>query len=85
MNILGFVTEENDRYYDFNTLMNVLNMSKSKLYRNLKKADADKVIRYKNQYLYNEKTLLFLIENILVERLKKIDNKLDELRENNTD
>jgi hypothetical protein len=85
MNILGFVTEENDRYYDFNTLMNVLNMSKSKLYRDLKKVDVDKVIRYKNQYLYNEKTLLLLIENILIERLKKIDNRVDELRENNTD
>ena len=85
MNILGFVTEENDRYYDFNTLMNVLNMSKSKLYRDLKKVDVDKVIRYKNQYLYNEKTLLLLIENILIERLKKIDNRGDELRENNTD
>jgi hypothetical protein len=71
MNTLGIVTEENEKYYDFNTLKNILRVSKSKLYRDLKKVEVNDVIRYKNQYLYNERTLFLLIEKALVERLEK--------------
>jgi hypothetical protein len=75
MNTLEFATEENDNYYDFNTLRSILRVSKSKLYRDLKKVEVEKVLRYKNQNLYNERTLFLLIEKALFEGVEKTENK----------
>jgi transcriptional antiterminator len=75
MNTLEFATEENDNYYDFNTLRSILRVSKSKLYRDLKKVEVEKVLRYKNQNLYNERTLFLLIEKALFEGVEKTENE----------
>jgi hypothetical protein len=60
-------------------------VSKTKLYRDLKKIEDKEFVRYKNQYLYKEKTLLLLMEKTLIERLDKIENEDNEFSENKTD
>lgn len=82
MKVVGFLTEENDKLYDFNSLKNILKVSKTKLYRDLKKIEDNEFVRYKNQYLYKEKTLLLLMEKTLIERLEKIERIENEPREN---
>jgi hypothetical protein len=82
MKVVGFLTEENDKLYDFNSIKNILKVSKTKLYRDLKKIEAMEFVRYKNQYLYKEKTLLLLMEKTLIDRLDKIERIENELREN---
>ncbi len=85
MKVVGFLTEENDKLYDFNSIKNILKVSKTKLYRDLKKIEDKEFVRYKNQYLYKEKTLLLLMEKTLIERLDKIENEDNEFSENKTD
>lgn len=85
MKVIGILTEENDKLYDFNSIKNILRTNKSKLYRDLKKIENTKVIRYKNQFLYPEKTLLLLMEKTLIERLDKIETEDNEFSENQTD
>jgi hypothetical protein len=81
MKVVGFLTEENDKLYDFNSIKNILKVSKTKLYRDLKKIETSEFIRYKNQYLYKEKTLLLLMEKTLIDRLDKIEKEENEFRE----
>lgn len=85
MKVIGILTEENDKLYDFNSIKNILKTNKSKLYRDLKKIENTEFIRYKNQFLYPEKTLLLLMEKTLIERLDKIEKEENELSENQTD
>jgi hypothetical protein len=85
MRVIGFLTEENDKLYDFNSIKNILKVSKTKLYRDLKKIEDNEFVRYKNQFLYKEKTLLLLMEKTLIERLDKIEREENELSENQTD
>lgn len=85
MKVVGFLTEENDKLYDFNSIKNILRVSKSKLYRDLKRIEDNEIVRYKNQFLYKEKTLLLLMEKTLIERLDKIESEDNELSENQTD
>lgn len=85
MKVIGFLTEENDKLYDFNSIKNILRVSKSKLYRDLKRIEGNEIIRYKNQFLYKEKTLLILMEKTLIERLDKIENEDNEFSENQRD
>jgi hypothetical protein len=82
MKVVGFLTEENDKLYYLNSIKNILKVSKTKLYRDLKKIETSEFIRYKNQYLYKEKTLLLLMEKTLIDRLDKIEREENELREN---
>jgi hypothetical protein len=60
-------------------------VSKTKLYRDLKKIEDNEFVRYKNQFLYKEKTLLLLMEKSLIERLDKIEKEENEFSENKTD
>jgi hypothetical protein len=39
MKVVGFLTEENDKLYDFKSIKNILKVSKTKLYRDLKKIE----------------------------------------------
>jgi hypothetical protein len=85
MKVVGFLTEENDKLYDFNSIKNILRVSKSKLYRDLKRIEDNDFVKYKNQFLYKEKTLLLLMEKTLIDRLDKIEREDNELSENQTD
>ena len=77
MKILNYITEENKRFYDFDTMMKLIGTNKSKLQREIKKNGILKgeCIKYKNQYLYPENSFFYLLEGFLTERLKKEFNK----------
>ncbi len=59
--------------YDFNTLQKILKMNKSKLYRVLNQLPDISVVKYKNKFLYQEKTLFKLMKMKLIERLEKME------------
>ena len=71
--MIVFVIKENKKYYDVETMRQILNVSKSKIQRQLKKQD-NEIVKYKNLHLYNEHTLFSLMEVILIEKLEKIDD-----------
>jgi hypothetical protein len=68
-----FVVKENRKFYDIETMKQILNVPKSKIQRELKKQDSE-IVKYKNLHLYPEKTLFNLMEVIIVEKLEKIDD-----------
>ena len=80
MKIVKYIIERNNRLYDMNTMKSILGVNKSKLQRDLKKIPEKQIIKYKNQYLFGERTLLILIENLLFERLDKMKIKEDGLQ-----
>ena len=63
------------KYYDIETMRCVLQVPKAKIQRELKKMNTD-FVKYKNLHLYNELTLLNLMELILIEKLYKVDGRL---------
>jgi len=63
------------KYYDIETMRCVLQVPKVKIQRELKKMNTD-FVKYKNLHLYNELTLLNLMELILIENLYKVDGRL---------
>lgn len=62
------------KYYDIETMRCVLRVPKAKIQRELKKMNTD-FVKYKNLHLYNELTLLKLMELILIEKLYKVDGR----------
>ncbi len=82
MKVIGFLTERNTKLYDFNSIRNILKVSKTKLYRDLGKIEDIGFVRYKNQYLYQEKTLFLLMEKRLIEKLDKIEREENGLTKN---
>jgi hypothetical protein len=82
---INFVTEKDDNLYDFTSMKEILGVTKSKLNRELQKLPQKEFVKYKNQYLYNETTLLLLMETILFQRLDKIEKEHDEFSESKTD
>jgi hypothetical protein len=82
---INFVTEKDDNLYDFTSMKEILGVTKSKLNRELQKLPQKEFVKYKNQYLYNETTLLLLMETILFQRLDKIEKEHNELSESKTD
>jgi len=68
--MVAFITNENKIYYDADTIKNILNITKSKCQRELKKRQTGS-IKYKNLFLYEEQTLLELMEKIITEKLNK--------------
>ena len=64
-----YTDENNNRLIDFNTIQSVMKMNKSKLYRLINQLQGVKVVKYKNQFLYNEKLLYQLMKLRLLEKL----------------
>lgn len=60
--------KDNKTLYDIETIKQILNVSRSKTQRELKKQQPE-IIRYKNLHLYSESTLFQLMEIILIEKL----------------
>jgi hypothetical protein len=81
MKIVGYVTEENFKLYDFNTIRQIVGTTKSKLHRDLHKLDWVEFVIYKNQHLYSEKTLFEIMERLLFDRLDKIERTKNGLQE----
>ena len=70
-------TKENKNLYDVETIRSILNVSKSKVQRELKKQQTE-IIKYKNLFLYPETTLFELMEIVLIEKLNKVDDRLEQ-------
>jgi hypothetical protein len=70
-------TKENKNLYDVETIKKILNVSKSKVQRELKKQKPE-IIKYKNLFLYPEKTLFELMEIVLIEKLNKVHDRLEQ-------
>ena len=70
-------TQENKNLYDVETIKKILNVSKSKVQRELKKQNPE-ITKYKNLFLYPENTLFELMEIILIEKLEKVNDRLEQ-------
>ena len=70
-------TQENKNLYDVETIKRILNVSKSKVQRELKKQQTE-IIKYKNLFLYPETTLFELMEIVLIEKLNKVNDRLEQ-------
>lgn len=70
-------TKENKNLYDVETIRSILNVSKSKVQRELKKQQTE-IIKYKNLFLYPETTLFELMEIVLIEKLNKVNDRLEQ-------
>ena len=70
-------TKENKNLYDVETIRSILNVSKSKVQRELKKQQTE-IIKYKNLFLYPETTLFELMEIVLIEKLEKVNDRLEQ-------
>ena len=81
---VSYRTEREDNLYDFTTIKQILGVNKSKLHREIHKLTERGFVKYKNQYLYKEKTLFLLMEQILFERLDKMEQQENELSESKT-
>ena len=68
--MVEFIIKDNRKLYDIETMKQVLKVPKSKIQRELKRIDGE-IIKYKNLFLYPEKTLFNLMEIILIEKLEK--------------
>ena len=68
--MVEFIIKDNRKLYDIETMKQILKVPKSKIQRELKNIDGE-IIKYKNLFLYPEKTLFSLMEIILVEKLEK--------------
>lgn len=71
MRVIGFVTEENNKLYDVDTMRKILGVSRSKVQREIRRNHFTQETKYKNQHLYSEKTLFSLMEKILIEKIEK--------------
>ena len=70
-------TKDDKKIYDVEMIKKILNVSRSKVQRELKKQQTE-IIKYKNLYLYPETTLFELMETILIEKLKKSNDRLEQ-------
>ena len=75
MKIIGYISEENNKLYDFETLRRLIGYSKSKLHRDLHKLKNCEFVKFKNQFLYTERTMFEMMEIVLFEKLDKIQNE----------
>jgi hypothetical protein len=72
--MIKFITKNNKPLYDIETIKQILKVPKSKIQRELKNIDTE-ITRYKNLYLFPEKTLFKLMEIILIEKLEKQNDR----------
>lgn len=77
-----YTTKENEELYDLKTIKEKIGINKSKLHRVIKKVTNEKPVKYKNQHLFSQTSLFLIMEEILFERLDKIESKENELSEN---
>ena len=69
MRIINFITEDNVKLFDVETMRKILGVSRSKVQREIKRNNLSEILTYKNQNLYSQNTLFSLMERILIEKL----------------
>ena len=75
--MINFIAKNNMILYDIETMKQILKVPKSKIQRELKKQETE-IVKYKNLFLYPQKTLFVLMELILIEKLEKRNGKLQQ-------
>ena len=75
--MINFIAKNNKILYDIETMKQILNVPKSKIQRELNKQETE-IVKYKNLFLYPQKTLFVLMELILIEKLEKRNGKLQQ-------
>ena len=70
--MVTFIIKGNKKYYDIETMRQVLKVPRTKIQRELKKQDVE-IVKYKNLHLYQEATFFNLMELIIIEKLSEID------------
>jgi hypothetical protein len=75
--MIKFITKNNETFYDMTSMRQILKVQKSKIQRELKNIDYSdsEIIKYKNLYLFPERTLFYLMEIILIEKLEKQNDR----------
>lgn len=73
--MVEFIITGNKKFYDIETMKQILRVPKSKIQRELKKLDTE-IVKYKNLHLFPESTLFNLMELILIEKLEKMNGGL---------
>mgnify|MGYP003600029542 CR=1 FL=1 len=68
--MIKFITKDDRILVDIVMMKSILKLPKSKIQRELKKQDCE-IVKYKNLFLYPEKTLFNLMEIIIIEKLEK--------------
>lgn len=71
MRVLSFINEENKRFYDIETMKRIMGVSRSKVQREIKRNNFSEDLKYKNQFLYSQRTLFSLMECVLIEKIEK--------------
>jgi hypothetical protein len=73
MRVIGYLSEDNERLYDFDMMKRLLKTNKSKLHREIKNQGItiNDCVKYKNQYLYKESSFYLLLEKFLYEKLDR--------------
>ena len=79
--VIGYITENNNILYDFDTMRRILRTSRSTLHRTIKKNNILGT-RYKNQFLYSEQSLFSMMELVLLEKLNNINGLQEDKRLN---
>jgi hypothetical protein len=79
--VIGYITENNNILYDFDTMRRILRTSRSTLHRHIKKNNIEGT-RYKNQFLYSEQSLFSMMELVLLEKLNNINGLQEDKRLN---
>ncbi|MFT7251556.1 MAG: hypothetical protein ACI9FW_001296 [Flavobacterium sp.] len=72
--MIKYITKNNETLYDIESIKRILKVPKSKIQRELKNIET-KVIKYKNLHLFPERTLFYLMEIILIEKLEKQNDR----------
>lgn len=72
-----YFIKDNKLFYDIQTITKILNVSKSKVQRELKKVKNIDFVKHKNLFLYTESTLFELMEKIIIEKINKINDRLE--------
>lgn len=75
MKVIGYLTEENDKLFDVDTMKRLAGTSRSKIHRELRKQDDLRHLKHNNKYLYSQRVLFTVLESILIEKLYT-DNEL---------
>lgn len=72
--MIKFITKNDKILYDIETMKRILKVPKSKIQRELKKQDCE-IVKYKNLHLYPVSCLYNLMEIIIIEKIKKTNDR----------
>jgi hypothetical protein len=71
--VISYISEENNKLFDIATMREIIGTSRSKIQRELKKNQLSEEMVYNNKNLYSEKVLFTIMENILWQKLERIN------------